>query len=205
MDAAPTPRPATKRPTYIKGRLPLPAELAWKMTPTTVMAPVPISAQRLPHRSVSQGVTKQAAKHPAWSVEATAICQSSLFLRGYQPNLLFCDMSAFDFASYVTYPYFLTSCQLSHSAQTPFSGKPYSCILGIASTPPIVPMLHVRQLHIQFAFISFRATYSQPNSIPPKLHVDISSSFARIRTTSPTKLQNIHSQHYSSTNLRTEH
>jgi hypothetical protein len=36
-----------------------------------VMTPVPIRAHRLPQRSVSQGVTKQAAKQPACRVEAT--------------------------------------------------------------------------------------------------------------------------------------
>ena len=36
-----------------------------------VITPVPIKAHRLPQRSVSQGVTKQAAKQPAWRVEAT--------------------------------------------------------------------------------------------------------------------------------------
>lgn len=71
MDAAPTPKPAMNRPTYMMARLPLATDPVWKTTPTMVMAPVPIRAHRLPQRSVSQGVIKQAAKQPAWRVEAT--------------------------------------------------------------------------------------------------------------------------------------
>ena len=71
MDAAPTPSPATKRPAYMAPMLPVPAEPVCNTTPTIVMRPVPISAHRRPYLSVSQGVTKHAAKQPAWRVEAT--------------------------------------------------------------------------------------------------------------------------------------
>jgi hypothetical protein len=60
-----------KRPTYMTARLPVLVEAVCMTTPTRVTRPVAISAHRRPHRSVSQGVTKQAAKQPAWRVEAT--------------------------------------------------------------------------------------------------------------------------------------
>lgn len=76
MDAAPTPRPAIKRPTYMTARLPLATEPVWKTTPMVVMLPVRIKAKRRPQRSVIHGVMKHAAKHPACSVEATdGVCQ----------------------------------------------------------------------------------------------------------------------------------
>jgi hypothetical protein len=73
MEAAPTPRPAVNRPTYMAGKFPVFAEPVCMMTPTMVIMPVPMRAYLRPQRSVSHGVTKQAAKQPACRVDATRL------------------------------------------------------------------------------------------------------------------------------------
>lgn len=45
----------------------------------------------------------------------------------------------------------------------------YSCIKGIARTPPMVPMLVTRVSDIGGVNVVETVTYSQPNSMPPKL------------------------------------
>jgi len=53
-------------------RFPPEHEAACNTTPTVVMTPVSMRLIRRPYLSAIHGVTRQAAKHPAWRVETTA-------------------------------------------------------------------------------------------------------------------------------------
>lgn len=99
MDAAPTPKPATRRPIYMMAREPL--DPAWRATPAQVTAPAPTRGHFLPQVSAMREVCRLrrvgevfslpagarernggkkgghtmrlATKQPAWSVETTVI------------------------------------------------------------------------------------------------------------------------------------
>ena len=71
IDAAPTPKPATNRPTNIAAKFPVLLDAACMMTPMHVMTPVPTRDHLLPYRSVIHGVMKQATKQPPWRVDTT--------------------------------------------------------------------------------------------------------------------------------------
>jgi hypothetical protein len=138
-----------KRPTYMTARLPLLVEAVCMTTPTSVMRPVPISAHRRPYRSVSQGVMKQAAKQPAWRVEATdsgeqlSVCCSRG--RSRFAGLAVLGHVGFGFGV-VRHVAVLPRDvgQFRGSKKSPGMAEAYSCILGMARTPPMVPTLRYR-------------------------------------------------------------